>query len=79
MMLASAGPPHCWEHLSTAQLGFAAAAAGAICESDRCRFLDICKKELLQACATGKRALTGDCKEENAMVARILPTRCGNA
>ncbi|CAL5220366.1 g2367 [Coccomyxa viridis] len=53
MMLATAGPPHCWEHLSIAQLGFAAAAAGAICESDRWRFLDTCHGELLQACAKG--------------------------
>ena len=54
MMLATAGPPHCWEHLSIAQLGFAAAAAGAICESDRWRFLDTCHGELLQACAKGE-------------------------
>ncbi len=54
MMLATAGPPHCWEHLSIAQLGFAAAAAGGICEGDSWRFLETCHRELLQACAKGK-------------------------
>ena len=53
MLLAGAGPPHCWKHLGIAQLGFAAAAAGAACESDRCRFLETCHRELLQACARG--------------------------
>lgn len=53
MLLAGAGPQHCWEHLSIIQLGFAAAAAGAACEGDRWRFLATCHRELLQACATG--------------------------
>ena len=56
-MLATAGPPHCWDHLSIAQLGFAAAAAGGICESDRWRFMDTCYRELLQACAKGRHSI----------------------
>ena len=63
MLLAGAGPPHSWQHLTTAQLGFAAAAAGQASQEEQRHWLAACHNDLFQACAKGKRlfVLCGSC------------------
>ena len=55
VFLAGAGPPHSWRHLTTAQLGFAAAAAGEASRGEQWEWLAACHKALFHACAKGER------------------------
>ena len=55
VLLAGAGQPHSWQHLTAAQLGFAAAAAGEASQGEQQQWLAACHKALFQACAKGER------------------------
>ena len=63
-LLAGAGPPHSWQHLTAAQLGFAAAAAGEASQDARWQWPAACHEALFQACAKGEHpfVLCGRCR-----------------
>ena len=54
VLLAGAGPLYSWQHLTAAQLGFAAAAAGEASRQERWQWLAAGHEALFQACAKGE-------------------------